>query len=411
METEILTGNLKDHSYFESQEGQREVGTLIDQLKGEVGNPKGYLEICKKADQSEGKLTSETLEALFEKFNGLIKNTPPGHDINHIYRDALAGLAFASNDRFVKNSFSQADIQAGILGSIFHDIGNAVARRYLDNKHINAHAEIGAYIFWQTSEGVINENVRKLATYAIAAHTHYLKPISIKEPQGYERQPYWYEIFYPEEGKPCGLAPIITRFSDRLEANGGAFVARTMSANADALELGGGSEFGGDKGFFEINKESLVTLFYPQIREEKPKPSSALEHALMFAKSNFGNSVYSQNDHLFPLMGELMKAKTDQTYKLIEIVSIPPEMMDFSNLKAEAVAKNTMRQISGSKNFDRAWKNLLLAWQEIDPETQARWENGFRYIQKSYIDWLEILQSKIGDEYQEFADGLVHKCI
>lgn len=405
-----LNLNINNRDYFESPEGQSTVTKFVDKLKTEVGNQAGYLETCKKADETGIRLDSDTLEKLFDRFSDLIENTPPGHDVNHIRRDALAGLAFASSDQFVKSDYSPSDIDAGILGSIFHDIGNAVTRRYEDIKRANGHAEIGAYIFWKTSEGILGEDLRKLTTYAIAAHTHYLKPVPVKEPQGYERQPYWYEIFYPENNKPCGLAPILTRFSDRLEVNGGTVVTRTLISYADASESGG-QDFQGDQEFFEINKEKLETFFHPEVREGKPKPPTVLEHALMFAESNFGNSIYSRDDHLFPIMEELIKTKTAQTDKLIQVVKAKPDMMDFSELSAEAKAKDTIRQISGSKNFESAWNVLSQAWRELDSETQAKWKNGFEYIQRSYTEWLDLILGKVGEEYKEFANKLARECL
>jgi len=407
MPTELREiGLSKNREWFESSEGQREVSGFIDKLRTEVGNPKDYEETCRRADLAGAKLTPETLQEIFTQFEPLTENTPPGHDINHIRRDALAGLALATGDPFLKTAFSEADIQAAILGAVFHDIGTAIFKRYEDNTRPNAHAEIGAYIFWKTSEGIINEDVRKLAAYAIAAHTHFLKPIPVKEPQGYERQPYWYEIFYPEEGKPCGLAPIITRFSDRLDVNGASHTVRTMMANADASETGG-QEFAGEAGFFEINKNSLTALFYPYVREEKPKPQSALEHTLMFADSNFGNSVYSRDDHLFPLMGELMKIRAEQIHELIKIVSTPPDMMEFDENRAKSLVKTVMFQISGSKNLERSWNVLAQVWDNLNPEVQARWVNGFKYIQGSHRSWVLTLKNKVEGEYQDFADKLV----
>ena len=149
-----LNLNINNRDYFESPEGQNTVTKLIDELKTEVGNEAGYLEVCKRADKEITSLDSETLEKLFDRFSGLIENTPPGHDINHIKRDTLAGLALITSDPFIKTAFSKADIQAAILGSVFHDIGTAIYKRYEDNIRPNGHAEMGAYIFWKNSEGV-----------------------------------------------------------------------------------------------------------------------------------------------------------------------------------------------------------------------------------------------------------------
>lgn len=396
--------------FFESPEGQQEITFFIENLRSEAENKEGYLEICRKADENLTELTDKKLEEIFEEFNELIENTSPGHDANHIRRDTLAGLALVTNDPFIKKAYSEADRQAAILGSVFHDVGTAVSKRYEDSARPNGHAEVGAYIFWKVSEGILDENVRKLAAYAITAHTHFLKPIAVKEPQGYERQPYWYEIFYPEADKPCGLAPLLTRFSDRLDANGASFTIRTMLANADAVESGG-QEFAGERGFFEINKESLLTLFLPFVRDEKPKPSTVLEHVLMFANSNFGNSVYSRDDHLFPVMGELMTERVRQTNELVKIVLTQPNIMKSSQPKAKEFIEKVMQEISGSRNFERSWKILSQVWDALSPKVQARWVKGFEYIRQSHKYWVELLQNKVGGEYREFAKTLAEKIL
>ncbi len=415
MSNELLHPSpIENRDYYSSAEKQKEITEFIDTLRSEVGNKEGYLNTCHEADKRKMETNSETLENLFTRFENLIANTSPGHDVNHIRRDSLHGLAFATGDSFVKNGFSQSDINACVLGSIYHDIGNSVVRRYEDTKYINGHAEVGAYIFFQNSGDLLEENLKKLTAYAIAAHTHYLKPISVKEPfdpKKNERQPYWYDIFYPnDDNKPCGLAPIITRFSDRLENNGNILVARTFAAYADAAETGG-YDLEGKEGFFEINREKLRTLFSPEVREGKNTPPTILEHALMYAGSNFGNSHYSKDDHMFPLIRELMTIKTMQVDKLVKIVTSGVDTMNYSELPAEAIIKDTLRQVSGSKNFLRSWNVLAMVWEELNPETQLKWKNGFKYIQESYPDWLEAVAQKIGDEHKKFARKLMRECL
>ena len=181
-------------------------------------------------------------------------------------------------------------------------------------------------------------------------------------------------------------------------------------SHADHSEAGG-SDFAGEQGFFEINKESLVTFFHPYVREGKPMPQSGLEHTLMFANSNFGNSVYSRDDHLFPFAEGLMRIRVDDIKELIRVVGTPPDMMEFSEAEGKLFVKSVMKQISGSNDFERSWQVLSQVWDGLNPEIQARWVNGARYIQRSYTEWVNLLLSKAPADQKEFAQELAGKCL
>lgn len=143
------------------------------------------------------------------------------------------------------------------------------------------HGEIGAWLFYNLTVDLLKETLREMTAYAIAAHTHYTEPLAVAQPEGYERLPYWYGLEYLDDGKrPYGLAPILTRFCDRLDLSGCTHYTRHLLAAADSAEEGG-EDFTG-KDFYEFNEEKLVTIFTPEIREGNPRPQTVLEHVQMF---------------------------------------------------------------------------------------------------------------------------------
>jgi hypothetical protein len=378
--------------YVESKEGQDDIQSFIDSLRQLVGNPENYLSNCMQGEAEASSFGPETISSILERLDRFIKVCPPGHDPFHIYRDLLSGLALTNSDPFVAKAAFKSDVAASILGETFHDIGNAITHRYDDRKRRAGHAEIGAWLFFHATEDLLPESIGLLAAYAIAAHTHYLKPLPVQEPEGFERQPYWYGIMFVDNDndKPYGFAPFLTRFADRLDTNGVTHFCRHLVATADAVESGG-HDLTGDT-FFEMNRKALMTLLKPELRRGRHTPPTTLEHCRNFALSNFGGGPYSRDDNRFPVMTELMWIKVSQTNRLIRIVT--KEEIDQicpSKKSAEKWVAYVLRNISGSPHFDRSWKVLLEAWESLDDQTQHKWLLGFDYILEAYHEWLETL--------------------
>lgn len=409
----LLEASIDDiRQYVESKEGQEEIQSFIDSLRQKLGSPGDYLSVCKQAETEIGPFGSTTILYIFERLERFIQVCPPGHDPFHIYRDLLAGLALVNSDPFVAKAAFKSDVTASILGGTFHDIGNAVTHRYDDRKRMAGHAEIGAWVFFNITKGILSENIGILAAYAIAAHTHYLKPLKVQEPEGFERQPYWYGIEFVDDDKdkPYGFAPILTRFADRLDTNGVTHFCRHLLATADAIESGG-EDLTGDT-FFEINREALLALFKPEVRRGKHTPPTTLEHCRNFALSNFGGGPYSRDDNLFPVMTELMWIKVSQTNRLIQVVTKEGvDMSDFSRKKAKAYAIFVLRNLSGSPHFDRSWDVLLEAWETLDNLAQGSWFKGFDYILRAYFEWLDTLAefASANEEYSSLVKEIKQK--
>jgi hypothetical protein len=384
---DLLTADLKEiQNYVESEVGQDEIQFLTDYLREEVGSPEKYLSVCQRVKPKVNVV--EVVWSVLERMERLIQNCPPGHDRFHILRDLLHAVTLVGTDPFVAKAAYQEDIVASLLGGAFHDIGNAVTHRYQDRARRAGHAEIGAWMFFRVTEDLLPENVRLLASYSIAAHTDYRAPIKVQTPEGFERQPYWYGIEYLD-GRPYGLAPILTRFADRLDTNGVTHFCRHLLAQADAVEFGG-YDLTGDA-FFEINQKALDMLFVPDFSISEDNHPTALRHCKNFALSNFGGGYYCRNDHLFPVMVDLMWGKVSQIHELArQVMDREIPVGGFLSLgEADELVACVLRDISGSPHFDRSWQVLAKSWNALNREVQVQWLKGFKYVLTAYFEWLD----------------------
>ncbi len=383
----IEMGLAELQNFVVSPSGQDVITAFVDGLRTELGSREKWLKACESTDVST--FNSRGLYKLLSRFEEFIGALPPGHDIGHFYRDALAGMALMS-DPFVQKGF-KSDAIAGLLGGMFHDLGNSVTHRYEDRKRKCGHAEIGSWIFFIFSKGLLNENLRKMTAYSIAAHTHYPRPLAVEEPKGYERQPYPYGLWFMDDGKPYGLAPILTRFCDRLDLGGGVtHLCRHFNAEMDALESGG-EDFDGEK-FLLKNWKSFSKLFIPRIRTKKGKLPTILEWMKIFVESGFGNSVYSEYDTKFIVMFELMLQHKFEFRQMVRIAnnSSSDSFRYFETYSVDLIYE-TLSKVSGSHRFDRSWENFVFIFEEIDIEYQIKWTSVFEYVSEEYVQWVKSL--------------------
>lgn len=372
---------IKEHVI--SHEGQNEVVGFIDNLRKELGSNENYENICKLGDieLEQDPFTNEKFQFIFDRFEEYINETPPGHDPGHLYRDLVTSVILFENES--KNSYSTSDALAGLLGGCFHDIGTSIIPRYQDKKYGAGHAEAGAYLFWGLSEGVLGENTRKLVSYSIAAHTNYLKSNQVQIPPGYMKEPYW-DATWESEGKLLGVGPQLTRRSDRLDTNGVTLLMRHIISRFDSVEEGGQDLYGDQ--WCDINRESLMQVMNPVIRENISNPPTTLEHVLQFARSNDGNNPYSDRDYLFPKFKELMNFKVNQINGLINAIN-HPFIADLENNDSLEKIHQLFSFISksDSNRFNLAWDNFESVWHELTDDQKQRWVSGFSFIEGAYI--------------------------
>lgn len=399
-------------AYVHSIEGQEEVADFIDWLREQAKDRESAEALFKSAEVNIENFGHESWMKMLQQLGRFINSTPPGHDPGHIFRDLLAALALAG-DSFVQKAAYRSDVVAGQIAGAFHDIGNAVTHRYEDTERKVGHGEIGAWLFFRIVD--LDEPLKILAAYSIAAHVHYLKPTPVKVPEGFIRQKYWYELWDTDTAngqKPKGFFVLLGRFADRLDTNGVTLLTRHMLANADAVESSSTAIDLSADGFYEIKREDLKVMLLPEIRMfPNTKTPTAIEHVInTFAASNFGATEYSQFDKLFPLMSFLVRKKVAGAYGVWNTLDgTTMSMEDVGQTpywEIRDLFKATLLEISCSKNFERAWKVLELAWSELSDEDRFKWIAGLKFVQKTYREWIDILHPLACESDKELADSL-----
>lgn len=361
---------------------QIEVSSWITNSLRPLQDKTTYLEYCQ--NQPYFVLDTKTIQNLFRHLHPYTTLGKPGHDLGHLYRDYLSGSVLSGTDPYAAKAY-QNDLTAAFLGSAYHDIGNSIGYRFQDYLWECGHAEIGAWLFYHLTEKHLPEHIRRLTAYAIAAHTHQLKPVETKI--GFSRLP-WSDDLFENEGHPVRVSVWITRFADRLDTNGVNLLCRHIIASVEGAKQEG-RNFSGDD-WYEINRESLSLLLKPDTILVGTTPS-ALKHVENFANSAKTHTPYSQHDDLFPVMRELMDYKIKQAEKLIEIVRTQSGTPDFPKFKS-FVAK-----LSGSPVITSTLNNVETLWNELTEGEQSHWGPAFSFIEQSYSDWLRLIQTKINN--------------
>lgn len=351
-----------------STEGQEKIVGFIENLKSEIGNQQGWENCCQLAESELVRfpIDEETINKMNILFSTYIDKMPPGHDKGHILRDLLASLYLYQSTK--DQICFKSDAKAGLLAGIYHDIGTAVIPRYQDNKYGAGHAEAGAYLFWKISEGVIGENTRKLVSYAIAAHTHYLNDIDVEIPKDYVKKKYWDDISQNIDSKLIGAAVHLTRRSDRTDTNGVNFIFRHINAHMDNYQLGG-YEYETDQ-WVSMNYDSLTQILNPIIRDNPTKPLTTLEHVFGFAKSNFSSNPYSEKDYLFPGFKTVLSLELSQFNEFLISMNNPYLTIPEDSPQQRQTIKDFLYKVSKSNptSFESVWSNFEKIWSSISEE-------------------------------------------
>lgn len=340
-----------------------------------------YLELCQKEPSFVP--DTKTINNIFRHLRRFTVLGKPGHDTGHLFRDFLSGSAISGTDPYAAKAYPN-DRTAAFFGAAYHDIGNSITFRFQDYFWECGHAEVGAWLFYHLTEKFLPEHIRLFISYAIAAHTHLLNPVKTKV--GYER-PVWVDhLFESSEARPVGVSIWITRFADRLDTNGVTLLCRHIIATIEGSRQEG-RNFSGSS-WYEINKESVGLLLKPDTVLIGTSPS-ALKHLENFANSAKNITPYSQHDAKFPVMKDFMAYKVKQSEELIDIVKTQTAKPNFPKFR-RFVTKMSLSPIIKSTLND-----VEKLWKELTPNEQSHWGPAFDYIEKSYIEWLEILHRKI----------------
>lgn len=303
----------------------------------------------------------------------------PGHGIGHLTRDYYHAL------RLRNLEIAPAELFVGMIGGVLHDIGCAVVNRYDDAHRAVRHAEVGAIIlgelFKQESFG-LNEAEQLLIQYAVAAHTHYFYPTEVTQRNGVTRTllPY---TDTDSTGRPL-MAVCLSRWIDRLDCNGPAWVARHyLTLVADHRDFG-------TNDFYQVTFASALA---PLLRTDEEISAergnrTMLEHLQMFVNSQTNASPYGRYD-----FGEMVALRDQYREQLMAIIRA------VSSVASSGVAPSCSRRIQScwhdflSHNIEQTEVGLKVAdaldrrFSSLPILAQLAWSTGFYTIMCEYGVW------------------------
>lgn len=310
MVSQVDKVKLREIGSFYENAGDQIVFDHMEMLKREVGEIEGWKTTKELARKELAQVPDDILEQLLERFTPFIQSLPPGHSRGHFLRDS-AYLTAIFQDPEIHN-FDAVEVFVGMLGGVYHDVGNSVVGRYDEQRRLSGHAEVGAHLFGVTAKDLLGENLIKLTQLVIAGHTHYTKERTVSA-HGEVRTttPYTDSV---EEGNR--MAYWWARQSDRCDAQGPVHGIRHILTKAEPTEDFDGKEH---HAVWENPQDDFDHQFQTKMRSDEMrtgevKPANTmnvLEHITMYARSNFNpNLPYSRYDN--PTLRQLITAGAEE---------------------------------------------------------------------------------------------------
>ena len=275
-----------------------ELNNALREELHQLDSEEGWKEVKEKAREELSTLPPDILEKLLEKFAPFSKHLPAGHSKGHFLRDAINLTGMLQDPKYGSGNIDEVELLAGIMGGMYHDIGNSIVERYHDAYRIGAHAEVGAVLFGNIAKDVMPNapHLIKLTQYAIAAHTHYPKEREVKTKDGKiigTTKPYTDTV----DAQGNRLAMWLARQSDRRDTGNVPFIVRNAILNVKPVE-----DFDGTR-FMQASPPDInfKTKFGLNPQEynlpEEDKKKSIWDHCMMFATNIYNKEVpYTKED-------------------------------------------------------------------------------------------------------------------
>lgn len=177
---DIIKGEINDQekallaekrTFYESLAGDEATIDEINGLIQEAEPMEKWKEVAKNARLEIETLPPDILERIFQRAAPYIKNLPAAHGRGHFLRDSINATLLLQDPAM--SSYPPEEVMAGILGALYHDIGNSVVNRYEEMNRFAAHGEVGSHLFGSIAKGVLPPNLLKMTQLSIAGHTHY----------------------------------------------------------------------------------------------------------------------------------------------------------------------------------------------------------------------------------------------
>jgi len=300
-------------------------------------------------------------------------NMEPGHGAGHLRRDYINALIL-----FGRLEASPRDIFFGFICGSLHDLGTAIIDRYSESKRVIRHAEAGAMLVdLCLDDDVVNEAERVLIYYVIAAHTHYLRTIEIKDEKGQtvnKIEPY--TELYPN-GQP--FWPVwFARWVDRLDCSGPCFVGRHYLTLAKKHD-----DFDG-KNFYDVSFDKHMR---PLLRDKPDDGNTMVEHLRMFANSQTNQSPYGKHDY-----GFMIEMRTIYREMLLRVVnSFKKEFAEFFDAVREGISNDDWgnflnEHVEFSQKTEETTEVLGKMFDSLPVKTRMFWSRAFDLCLEIYTE-------------------------
>jgi hypothetical protein len=316
------------------------------------------------------------------------ENFEPAHGRGHLVRD------YVNLERVLRNAkageINPNEAYIGGIAAILHDTGNAIFDRYLDeNKSDLRHAEIGALMFLEQSQHIgFPRDAAMLVAYAIAAHTHYLKPLVVNvDGENIITQPY--VDLYPD-GSPMRFV-WLPRQIDRLDLSNVTHIGRYF------LTLCEMHHDYSSTGFYEVNftKALRASLRSSEEIATASDGKTMLEHSFMLLKSQDNSSAYGKFDH-----GHYLTVRDQNKALHFEAIHAGFRKVtdrDCQERILQAWEVHLGQNIDSSQKSKAIAKELCEQFRMLDSDTQARMSSVFLSAMLGYRTWLNYVHADLHD--------------
>lgn len=390
----------KGHSEWEKfmdNDGDEIVYFEIEALRHQVESLENWKRIKEKARREYTKLPDSLIEDLLKELEPFTAKLPAGHGIGHLKRDIISLAAILHDPDLV--DCDPVELLAGMMGGIFHDIGNSIVERYAESSNYSGHAEVGAFLFGVKAKEKISPNLLMLIQLVIAAHTNYLRDIPIIK-NGKQLVKRTYEDSIIDGNK---IAVLIARQADRTDIQGiPGIIRHSLTKVHPTRDLSEGS-------FQHIHQEEMDDFnhqFNPVIRTKEYRESlsspadrstNILEHLRMFADSTDKSSPYSCYDSQFVREIIMNQGALEQYFFIAQDITLTEDLSSAERKKAFESFFRICKLFEPAENIAELIVEFRKKFNALPEKKQNNWANAFN-----------LLAGKLFKEYYDRKRGLIN---
>lgn len=392
-----------DHwkEFFKREDSDRIIYDAIQHLREKTESLIQWKNVKQKAEKEFETISPDILQQLLQAFSSYIIELPAGHSIGHLSRD-LIHLSAILHDPALQRENS-IELFIGIIGGIFHDIGNSVINRYHESIRFTGHAEAGAFLFGEVAKPLLPEYTLLLIQFAIASHTNYIQEFSVtKNYITKVRKPYENFPVIDRGRQKTGLW--ITQATDRLDSLGVPVILRHMLTKASPTKDFSGGAF---QEMHENEEMDFLHQFAPIVRtagykqhvtNPREKTANILEHLYSFVETAVTQSPYSQYDSTY-FIDQLVVPNAFDVTRFILVVLAQTEL--FTDREKQQVMEKFFTLcgiIEPAKNIQEEIQLLQKKFTLLSENDRNHWIHGFLLLHDQlYYHWYKGTRESIVD--------------